>query len=123
MNLPEEQEKKPDEEEKKVAILHQQTTIISPYPPPEILERYAKIDPEFPKIVIKMVKEEQEHRHKTIERGQKFAFVIAIIGIGATIILGIWGNPWVAGAIGFASLASLVGAFLKSVYKGKFNAI
>ncbi len=92
-----------------------QTTIIkSTFPPPELLERYKQIDPSFPQRVLKMIEEEQKHRHKIIERGQKFALSIAIGGLLTTLVLGIWGNPWVAGMIGFTSLATLVGAFLES---------
>ena len=87
-------------------------SIQSPFPPPEILERYAQIDPEFPKKVLSMVESEQKFRHSLMTRGQKFALVIGVLGILSTTIIGIWGNPWVAGVVGFTSLATLVGAFL-----------
>ena len=99
----------------KATLIAQKTTIIqSPFPPPELLEKYKEIDPSFPERILKMVEEEQKHRHKITSRGQIFALIIGIGGLFTTLILGLWGNPWVAGAIGFASLATLVGAFLES---------
>ena len=65
-----------------------------------------------------MVEKEQKYRHKVTSRGQIFALFIGIGGLLTTLILGIWGNPWVAGMIGFTSLATLVGAFLESKRTG-----
>ncbi len=59
-----------------------------------------------------MVEKEQNHRHKVMNRGQIFALLIGLSGIVATTLIGIFGNPWVAGVVGFTSLATLVGAFL-----------
>jgi len=109
------EEKFPKKEKDKKTIAQFKTTIIqSPFPPPELLEKYKEIDPSFPQKVLKMVEEEQKHRHKITERGQKFALVIGLGGLLTTLVLGIWGNPWVAGMVGFTSLATLVGAFLES---------
>jgi len=101
-------------ERKPISITQKTTIIQSPFPPPELLEKYKEIDPSFPQKVLKMVEEEQKHRHKITSRGQIFALLIGIGGLITTLILGIWGNPWVAGMIGFTSLATLVGAFLES---------
>ena len=103
------------EEKGEKSVTQIKTTIIqSPFPPPELLEKYKEIDPSFPQRVLKMVEDEQKYRHKITDRGQKFALVIGLGGLLTTLILGIWGNPWVAGMIGFTSLATLVGAFLES---------
>ncbi len=99
---------------KKTSLTRITTIIQSPFPPPELLEKYKQIDPSFPQRVLKMVEEEQKHRHKITSRGQIFALMIGMGGLITTLILGIWGNPWVAGMIGFTSLATLVGAFLES---------
>jgi len=83
-----------------------------PLPHPEILEGYKKIDKNAPKEIIEMAKKEQKFRHFSTYFGQISALIIGIGGLSATTLLGIYGNAWVAGSIGFLSLGSLVGVFL-----------
>ena len=97
-------------------IIKQEIEFSGPLPPPDILKGYNEISPEYAKIIVEMVKKEQQFRHTTISFGQKSALIIGILGLISTTLLGIYGNAWVAGGIGFLSLGSLVGAFL---YKQK----
>jgi len=83
-----------------------------PLPHPKILEGYKKIDKNAPKEIIEMAKREQKFRHSSTYFGQISALIIGIGGLTATTLLGIYGNAWVAGSIGFLSLGSLVGVFL-----------
>ena len=83
-----------------------------PLPHPKILEGYKKIDKNAPKEIIEIAKREQKFRHSSTYFGQISALIIGIGGLTATTLLGIYGNAWVAGSIGFLSLGSLVGVFL-----------
>ncbi len=100
----------------------------SPFPPPQILERYKDIDPGFPERIIKMAEKEGDHRRamqkmameKTFSlmaRGQIFALFVATLGLGVAGF-SIWLNHPTAGAIiGGTSLVALVTAFLKGPRK------
>ena len=92
-----------------------------PLPHPEILEKYRKIDENLPKEILNMAKKEQKFRHLSTYLGQISAFVIGIGGLISTVLLGIYGNAWVAGSIGFLSLGSLVSVFLYNTSKTKEN--
>jgi uncharacterized membrane protein len=107
----------------KLSIKKSQLIYSGPLPPPEILEKYKIIYEEAPKIIFKVFEKEQENRYKVIKFGQWSALIIGITGLISTTILGIYGNAWLAGGIGFLSLSSLVGAFLynKNLYNKKTN--
>lgn len=83
-----------------VEVRQESSRFIGPLPPPEYLEHYQKIDPNFAKNIIQMAINEQTYAHsrddKIIEssfrvkrRGQNFALVIALVAIigGITCIL------------------------------------
>ena len=101
------------ESKKKIEFsIQQQTAYIGPLPPPEMLEGYKKVYKNAPEIIFEVFQREQESRIKTIRFGQISALIIGVGGLISTTLLGIYGNPWVAGTVGFLSLGSLVGAFL-----------
>lgn len=56
------------------------------------------------------------------KRGQCFALVIAMTGLLTSGVLGIWGNAWVAGALGPSSLALLAGVFISERQKSSRQA-
>ena len=93
-------------------LVQQQTSFSGPLPPPQILEEYRRIYKDAPKIIFSVFEKEQKERINTIRIGQYSALLIGLCGLISTTILGLYGNPWVAGGIGFLSLGSLVGAFL-----------
>ncbi len=74
-----------------------------------------------------MAEKEQESRHKiaefvlpesakTFKRSQYFAFVWGLSALAAAVLVGIWGNPWIAGGIGISGfLLPLIGIILRSI--------
>ena len=96
----------------KLNIIQQQEIYQGPIPHPKILEEYKKIDKNLPKEIIEMAKKEQKFRHISTFLGQFSALTIGIGGLLSTTFLGLYGNAWVAGSIGFLSLGSLVSVFL-----------
>ena len=96
----------------KLNIIQSQEIYQGPLPHPKILEEYKNIDSNLPKEIIEMAKKEQKFRHTSTFLGQISALTIGIGGLTATTLLGIYGNAWVAGSIGFLSLGSLVSVFL-----------
>ncbi|MDP9093400.1 MAG: DUF2335 domain-containing protein [Actinomycetota bacterium] len=71
-----------------------------------------------------MAEKEQDHRHVIIERGleatiegdkrgQWMGFSIAALGLVIAAVLGIFGSPVAATAIGVIDLVALVGLFVK----------
>jgi len=103
---------KKENDKNSVFIAKKEETIFQgPLPPPQVLEGYKNIYEDAPKIIFETFKKEQENRYKTIRFGQISALMIGIGGLVSTTLLGIYGNAWVAGSIGFLSLGSLVGAY------------
>ena len=90
-----------------------------PIPHPKILQEYKKLDKNLPKEIIEMAKKEQKFRHISTFLGQFSALIIGIGGLTATTFLGIYGNAWVAGSVGFLSLGSLVSVFLYNTKRNK----
>ena len=103
----------PEKSKEEIRLFIQQHTSYSgPIPHPKILEGYKRVYKDAPEVIFTVFKKEQESRVKTIRFGQISALIIGIGGLISTTLLGIYGNPWVAGTVGFLSLGSLVGAFL-----------
>jgi len=94
-----------------------------PIPPPNILEGYKQIDPTFPERIMRMAEEQASHRRELEKqaigaqlhqsaRGQTYGLIIGALAIIGAVILGCYGQPWVATVLGGGSLAALVSAFL-----------
>ena len=95
-----------------IKISHAQVSIVtSPLPPPEVLEKYAKIDRSFPERIMRLVEKEQKHRHLITFLGELFGFVVVIGGFVSAIVLGLYGEEWLAGTIGLGAISSMVGAY------------
>ena len=99
------QNKLPDNPEqieaKKISILSRMEKFSGPLPPPVILEHYNKIIPDGANRILKLVEQQQTHRHhleKTViegdvkrsDRGLILGFIIAlVISVGGMILIAI----------------------------------
>lgn len=104
-------------------IVHQSQTFSGPLPHPEILKKFDEVVPGSAERIIKMAEDQSIHR-KDLERkviesdiarsklGQVLGFFIAIIGLGISAVISIYGNAIAGGIIGVGTLASLVGVFM-----------
>ncbi|GEM_PF-2235216 len=102
----------------------------SPFPPPEILSQYAKINPDLVEQIIKLTAIQNDHRialeNKNLDAqinhqmrrdteakfGQIFALVISILGITGAIITGCFGQSWASAALSVTALTSLAARFI-----------
>lgn len=94
-----------------------------PLPHPDILKKFDEVVPGAAERIIKMAELQSEHRRELEKKvinsgivrekwGQNLGFIIAVIGLGASALIAIYGSPVVGGIIGFGTLASLVGVFM-----------
>ena len=118
---------------KKNKILKQQTqqqlsvskqmSFSGPIPPPQFLEKYNEIFPGAAEIIIKMAKEQAEHRqalektviHSDIRNsllGLVFGLIIGLSGLAAGTFLIISGYQTTGAIIGGGTLSGLVGTFI-----------
>lgn len=115
----------PDEQRAQaVRITHQQLEISqSPWPPPDILERYEQVMPGSADRLIKMVEQEAEHRRaletKQLNReiretctGQWMAFLIGIFTIAAGAYTALQGAEWPGALMGSGGVIGLVAVFI-----------
>jgi uncharacterized membrane protein len=91
----------------------------SPLPPPEVLAKYAKIDPQLMDRFVKLYEEKLAHRRKVElarvanERiGIFCGLMVALSGVAAAVYISMIGHPWSGTVIGVADLAGLVGVFV-----------
>lgn len=112
----------------------QQTTEITVssglVPPPDVIRAYGEIDPAFPRQIMGWAESEIRHR-QGIERellaeqvaharemrsnlrlGQWLGFMIAVLGLSASIWATLSGHDWVGGVIGGTTVISLVVVFV-----------
>ncbi len=90
-----------------------------PLPDPETLKEYNEAYSNAAQDIVLMAKNEQKFRHISTYLGQFSALIIGILGLLVTAYLGVNGKEWLAGALGFGSLSTLIGAFLYNQYKEK----
>ncbi len=101
------------QQDPKSRIAFQQMKIHSgPLPDPSTLKEYGKVYKSAPQDIVKMAQKEQSFRHISTYFGQFSALAIGVGGLTVTAYLGVNGQPWLAGIIGFGSLSTLVGTFL-----------
>lgn len=104
-------------------IVRQSQTFSGPLPHPEILKKFDEVVPGAAERIIKMAEDQSAHRKdlekKVIESdiarskwGQVLGFLIAIIGLGVSALVSVYGNAIAGGIIGIGTLASLVGVFM-----------
>lgn len=94
-----------------------------PIPHPMLLQQYDQVIPGAAERILKMAENQSAHRmdlEKIVirsdvtksERGQVFGLGVAILGIIASIILGLAGHEIAAGIIGGSDLVSLASVFV-----------
>lgn len=95
----------------------------SPYIPPEYLERYEAVVPGLARQIVEQANTQSAHRQdlertvvsgaeRRADRGQNYGLIIALAFLVATVILGIAGQPWLAGVLGTIDLVALVAVFV-----------
>lgn len=113
-------------------VAHSRTELFSgPIPHPDILKGYNELVPDAAERILKAFEKQSEHREcieketnkaninlawaNTVERyvGLIFGFIIACIILYLIYILAINGNDTVAGILASATIAAVVGLFLK----------
>ena len=104
-------------------LIHQHSSFSGPLPHPEILKRFDEVVPGSAERIIKMAEGQFAHRteleRKVIDSdisrskwGQILGFLIAVIGLGVSLVAILYGKQWAGSIIGGATLASLVGVFM-----------
>jgi uncharacterized membrane protein len=108
---------------------HKATTIVraefqGPLPHPGHLQGYENILPGSAERILAMAEKQQHHDHSTQQlvitkyhldyrRGQFFGLIVHVFAVGSGVLLAIYGEPTVGGAIAVAGLgSSIVSAFL-----------
>ncbi|MBF0286070.1 MAG: DUF2335 domain-containing protein [Magnetococcales bacterium] len=88
-------------------------------PDPHALAQFGSIDPSFPREILEMAKREQASRHAAEsrrlsleEKGQLFAFILALFAISMSILAAYLKEPWVAGILGGSTVLGLVTVFI-----------
>jgi len=113
-----------DEQKAQAFLLAIEKRFSGPLPPPEILKQYDQIVPGSAKIIIEDFKAQGAHRraletkiipvaYDQSSRGQIFALIIGILGLGSAVFTAYLGETIVACLLGGGTLVSLVLAFLK----------
>ena len=112
----------PSSDDRRVGMVVQ-SSFEGPLPPPEILRRFDEVVPGAAERIIRMAEEQFAHR-TTLEKkvidsdisrskwGQILGFMIAVVGLGVSALVTIYGNQWAGAVIGGGTLASLVGVFM-----------
>lgn len=103
--------------ERQLRLVAKFSTWRSEWPPPDILNEYAPEDRAAIMAALKARTDADiaradrisDRREQRMDRGQLFGTFIAAVGICASVVLGIYGNPWVAGTLGLALVVASVG--------------
>jgi uncharacterized membrane protein len=117
-----------------------------PLPPPEILYRYDQIIPGAADRIIQLAESEIRHRqeqekaatdaniqaqrrqleiaeiqvrlvHNSDRLGQSLGFLVSVICLGASLYLGLNGQPWLGGVLAALPLAAIIRALRERVKK------
>lgn len=83
---------------------------LGPIPPPDLLAQYGNIAPDLPERIIGWTEQQSKHRQSLermrtegsegrMNRGQWISAAVAFLSLVVAAIVGIYGNPWVAGVI------------------------
>lgn len=100
-----------------------QESFSGPIPHPELLQGYESVKQGFAERIVSMAEEQQKHRFEcenkmvagTVsesKRGQWMAFIVAMLFLGAAVVLGLYGHDWLGGVIGGGTLVALVTVFV-----------
>ncbi len=96
-----------------------------PLPHPDLMEGFKRVNPELPRLIFEMARQEQQQQHSAEEiaiehdfilakRGQWFALTGMVILTGAALILGLKGMEIPASLMAGTTLSGVITAFLKS---------
>ncbi|MEZ5006959.1 MAG: DUF2335 domain-containing protein [Chitinophagales bacterium] len=117
----------PEEEKTKlysaVVSIFKKESFSGPLPPPRMLKEYNNVIENGAERIMVMAEKQGEHRrslesHAVTEQlrqsryGQIFGFIIALLLIGVSTVLGLSGQPVLAGVLGGSTLVSLVTVFV-----------
>ncbi|MEA3277059.1 MAG: DUF2335 domain-containing protein [Pseudomonadota bacterium] len=108
--------------EERRALVHARFS--GPLPPPEILQHYKEIEPDFPERILRLTEGEAAHRRELnmkalgVDRletvlGQVFGFLVALAAFATAGVLGYLGHPAASTIVGGATIGGLVAAFIK----------
>ncbi|MCX8506722.1 MAG: hypothetical protein ORN98_08940 [Alphaproteobacteria bacterium] len=84
-----------------------------PLPSPEILKEYKELHPDSVKTIFDEFAKERNHQRLMDKLGIGAAFIIAIMGMGATVYLAMNGHEFAASVMGGGTLVVMVTAFLR----------
>lgn len=94
-----------------------------PLPPPDLLEQYDRIVPDFSRTLLENWRDQTEHRMalesavvesniRQADRGLIAGVIVALAGLGASVAMAVVGAETAASIVGGATLVSLVGTFV-----------
>jgi uncharacterized membrane protein len=94
-----------------------------PLPAPEDFAKYEENLPGSAERILRMAEKQQEHRieseskiigYKTSvgKRGQWLGFILVILCIAASVMLGLFGHDWLAGCIGVTTVLGVAAVFV-----------
>ena len=106
-----------------VRASRQEFTYSGPLPPPAMLQQYNEIEPGLADRIVKMAEGQSAHRKdlesKVISSDIKNSRLGIICGLSVVmacitgaVLTSIFGNQYVAGALGLGSLGTLAGTFI-----------
>jgi uncharacterized membrane protein len=99
-----------------------------PYPPPDAVERYEKIQPGVFDRIVSMAERMEaaqieqsaaalKYQHEDSRRGQWLGFSVAAGAVVGAVIIGIVGNPWLAAAFLAVPVMGVAQALVESARK------
>lgn len=121
------EETTPAQQEQSVQVSSMSLKYQGPLPLPDFIRQYEEICPGSAERIIAMSEKEQDFRHEitraTIPESVKFAhqaqycsFVLCALALISATLIGIWGNPWIAGGIGISGfILPLIGLVLRII--------
>jgi uncharacterized membrane protein len=107
----------------KLSIIEKSIIFSGPLPPAAILKEYNEIIPNGAERIMKMAEKQSDHRidiekHAIKEQfkqsgiGQKFGFIISILGLVLASLLAYFGHDIIAGIFGTTTILGLVTVFV-----------
>ena len=112
-------------ENARISVL-QAVAFQGPLPPPSLFEGYENVLPGSADRIMTMAESEQSHRQQfdntalaakigDVKRSQSLSFWISVLTIGATIVISIYGNLYIAGITGLTGLLAGIANLLQKL--------
>lgn len=113
----------PEEDRNVVVAAVKKVSFSGPVPPPELLARYESISPGMADRLVKMAESQMNHRIETEKcvvkgslkqetLGKIIGGVLAVVCVGATVVLGLNGHDSLAKLIGTTTVISIVSIYV-----------